>query len=361
MTELTEQIQHLKYQGFGTVEGILSLSKKDSTLLIGKTVFPVLGFVPKKVRKFHLPEQVQQFKVFPVALHSKLAFKLLNITQNSELGLKLKGCWENRWGVRYLVVYRNRLENPEDEVLRVLVPIVWENAPEADGRFWQIRAEVQGTGLTVIEAEGPFDPPPKANRYQPAFKTPTPDTAQVPAAAKTATSTQAPTTATPLTPQEIRTMATPAKISLTCKLNQLPAHRELPDKQIEFFLNDGGDCIFTVRVKPKLFKKLTDHGFDNWVAAISGDLGPSTETGFELLNASIQIFEKKAPADAPAGQEKTSAPGAATARPSSASEVPAAAKAAAATARTQPKTEAKADAQVPVAKRKSLLQGVKLN
>ena len=63
-------------------------------------------------------------------------------------------------------------------------------------------------------------------------------------------------------PKLLMKMATPAKISLTCKLNQLPAHRELPDKQIEFFLNDGGDRIFTVRVKPKMFKKLTDHGFD---------------------------------------------------------------------------------------------------
>jgi hypothetical protein len=343
MTELTEQIQPLKYQGFGTVEGILSLSKKDSTLLIGKTVFPVLGFVPKRVRKFHLPEQVQQFRVFPVALHGELAFKLLNITQNSELGLKLKGCWENLWAVRYLVVYRNRLKNPKDEVLRVLVPIVWENAPEADGRFWQIRAEVQGTGLTVIEAEGPFDPPPKANRYQPALESPKTDAAQVPA-----TSVQAPPPATPLTIQEIRTMATPAKISLTCKLNQLPAHRELPDKLIEFFLNDGSDRIFTVRVKPKMFKKLTDHGFAQWAAAISGDLGPNTETGFELLNASIQVFEKKTSADASAGQEKAPAKEAkATSEKASVSAV----------ARPEPpKTEAQAGA----GKRKSLLDGVRL-
>ena len=156
-------------------------------------------------------------------------------------------------------------------------------------------------------------------------------------------------------------MATAAKIQVICKLNEIPELWELPDKRVVFYVKDSeSDYIFTIQVKPKLFKKLTDHGFTQWVAAISGDLGSSTETGFELLNPALQVFEKKAPADAPAGQEKASAPGATTARPSSAAENPPAAKAAAATARTQPKTEAKADAQVPVVNRKGLLDGVRL-
>jgi hypothetical protein len=90
-------------------------------------------------------------------------------------------------------------------------------------------------------------------------------------------------------------MATSAKISLTCKLNQVPAHRELADKRIEFFLKDGGsDRIFTVQMKPKVFKKLIDHGFADWVAAITGEIGPATATGFELVNAAVQVFEKRA-------------------------------------------------------------------
>ena len=90
-------------------------------------------------------------------------------------------------------------------------------------------------------------------------------------------------------------MATTAKISLTCKLSEVPKHRELADKRIEFFLQDGeSDRIFTVQMKPKLFKKLTDHGFADWVAAITGEIGPATETGFELVNASVQVFERKA-------------------------------------------------------------------
>jgi hypothetical protein len=51
-----------------------------------------------------------------------------------------------------------------------------------------------------------------------------------------------------------------------------------------------------------MFKKLTDHDFTDWVAAITGEIGPATETGFELVNASIQVFEKKT-RDSDAGAE----------------------------------------------------------
>jgi hypothetical protein len=101
-------------------------------------------------------------------------------------------------------------------------------------------------------------------------------------------------------------MATAAKISLTCKLNQVPTHRELADKRIEFFLKDGdSERIFTIQMKPKVFKKLTDHGFADWVAAITGEIGPATETGFELVNAAVQVFEKKPKAEVDAVAKAT--------------------------------------------------------
>jgi hypothetical protein len=86
------------------------------------------------------------------------------------------------------------------------------------------------------------------------------------------------------------------------QLNQVLVYRDLPDQQVEFFLSDGNARIFTVRMKPKLFKKLIDHGYEQWVAAIAGELGPTTETGFELLNPTVQVFKKKTPADAPTEQ-----------------------------------------------------------
>ncbi|NJR56821.1 MAG: hypothetical protein HC768_21130 [Acaryochloris sp. CRU_2_0] len=232
---MSEKLQPRKYQAIGTVEGILNLQAQHSTLLVGDIAFPVVLYIPKQVFQSHLPGQIQRFRVFPSALHGKPALQLLKVVQTAPVGLKLKGCWEERWGVPYLVVYRNSLKNPTDRVLRILVPIAWENAPPTDGQFWELEAELRGDTFTITKAEGPFKPPPKATRYQPRPKT-------------TSKAVAAPT---PLTLKEIRDMATPAKVQLTCKLNQVPAHRQLPDKQIEFFLSDGSNHIFTVRMKPK--------------------------------------------------------------------------------------------------------------
>jgi hypothetical protein len=207
------------------------------------------------------------------------------LTESSEVGLNLKGCWEERQGSPYVVVYRNSLENPTDKVLRILVPVTWENPPPIDCQFWELRVEVRGGELTVTQAQGPYPPPPKATEFIP----PTAPAKPEPAAA------QPVTPALPLTAKEIHAMATPAKIQVTCKLNQVPVCRELPDKRVEFFLKDGeSDRIFTIHMKPKIFKKLTEHGFANWVAAITGEIGPATETGFELVNAAVQVFEKTA-------------------------------------------------------------------
>jgi hypothetical protein len=351
MTESTEQTNPHFYQALGIVEGILDTDNTPYTLTAGKTIRPAI--VSKKVRLEHQPGQKQYFRVYPNVRDGKIVFKLIAVTRPEPTVFVLKGCWDTHNDEPRLIVYRNRIKKRNNYVLSIPIPIAWENAPVSDGKFWELEAELRGNKLTVVKAEGPFDPPPKATRYEPpaiapcndkTAATPTP-TAKVKPTTATPPPTptaQAQTTATPLTIQEIRDMATPAKISLTCKLNQVPVHRELPDKQIEFFLNDGADRIFTVRMKPKLFKKLTDHGFAQWVAAISGDLGPATETGFELLNPAVQVFEKKGPADTPAGQEKALATEA---------------KAAAAVARHQ---SPKAEAQAGAGKRKSLLDGVRI-
>ena len=298
---MTEQNPPRKYQAFGTIEGVLNYARKHSTVLVGETKFPVVGYIPKRVRQAHLPEKIQRFKVFPVASHGKLGFRILSITESSEVGLNLKGCWEERQGSPYMVVYRNSLENPTDKVLRILIPVTWENPPPTDRQFWELTAEVRGDELTVMQAEGPFNPPRKATEYQPPVRTPKSKTTKQTTAPSSSTA-NAPPSIKPLTPQEIRDMATAVKAQVMCKLNQVPKHRELPDKRFEFILADG-DRIFTVKIKPKMFKKLTDHGFTEWVASITGDLGPATETGFELENASLQIFQKKAKAEAEAKPE----------------------------------------------------------
>jgi hypothetical protein len=106
-----------------------------------------------------------------------------------------------------------------------------------------------------------------------------------------------------LTAQEIREMAIPTKIQITCKISEVPPFRELPSKELEFFLADG-ERVLTVRMKARLFNKLTNHGFHKWVAVISGELGPATETGCELVNPSLQVFEKKPRGDAEPASQK---------------------------------------------------------
>jgi hypothetical protein len=368
---MPDQTQHF-YQAIAIIQGILSLDESHPVITVGDVTFP--AYASKVVRRKHQPGQVQNFRVYPCIRHKQPAFQLVNVVDLSPTPLKLNGCWELHKGVPYFAIYRNGVLPLGDHFYRNLVPVVWEDAPLADGQFWQAEAQVRDGAFVITKAIGPFEPPPKAkpsipnpSSGEPRQALPKPKLvesaaespakpAPIPKAKPTATAPPPAPTAEvliatpPLTIQEIRTMATPAKISLTCKLNQVPAHRELPDKQIEFFLNDGNDRIFTVRMKPKLFKKLTDHGFTQWVAAISGELGATTETGFELLNPAVQVFEKKAPADAPAdapaGQEKAPAN---EPKPSSDKAV--------VTARPQPP---KAEAQAPVNKRKGLLQGVRL-
>ncbi len=290
---MTEQQAQRHYQGFGTVEGELIGTPQESRLLIGASEFPVLGWVPVSVQRTYQPGTRQRFDVYPGAVGGKVGFRILRLTQRAELGLQLNGCWEERQGVPLLVVYRNRMPYKADLPLRVLVPLDWENAPPADWQFWELRAEVVGDQLRVVSATGPFEPPrpgwqdrpphsavppvkPRATRDRPAAVSPVP----------------LPTS--PLTPEEIRAMAIPAKVQLTCRINQMPEHRQLENQQIEFFLDAGQSKILTVRLKPKQFKKLTTHGYEQWVATVTGEIGAATATGFELENAAVQVFERKA-------------------------------------------------------------------
>lgn len=64
---------------------------------------------------------------------------------------------------------------------------------------------------------------------------------------------------------------------------------------MQYFELDCNGQIFSVTVKPKIWKKLTDAhvNFPLWVAAIAGKLGAMTPNGFILDQPSIQVFEQK--------------------------------------------------------------------
>ena len=273
---MTDPSPHF-YQAIATLRGTLTLDDTRSTLTVGKSSY--LAYATKTVRKKHWPGKEQNFVAYPCIRQKQLAFQLIKVVTSPETQILLHGCWEIYKDIPYFIIYRNQLNHTRD-VYRSLVPVVWADAPAADGQFWQAEAELKDGEIFITKAVGPFDPPPKTKKV-----------ASVPPVAQTIVQVQnsapsAPSAPTlPLTIQDIHAMATAAKISLTCKLAVVPKHRELADKRIEFFLQDGeSDRIFTVQMKPKLFKKLTDHGFADWIAAITGEIGPATETGFELVN-----------------------------------------------------------------------------
>ncbi len=89
-------------------------------------------------------------------------------------------------------------------------------------------------------------------------------------------------------------MAVNGKLELTIKINELPNAATIENGWKSFEIDCDGQIV-SVTVKPKIWKKLEDAqtNFPMWVAAIAGKMGQSTEKGFVLSEANVQVFEKK--------------------------------------------------------------------
>jgi hypothetical protein len=61
-------------------------------------------------------------------------------------------------------------------------------------------------------------------------------------------------------------------------------------------LTDQNGIVFTALINAKSWRKaLTNaHEFGDWAGVISGKLGQRINNGFEVIDAGIQIFQKKA-------------------------------------------------------------------
>lgn len=90
-------------------------------------------------------------------------------------------------------------------------------------------------------------------------------------------------------------MPTAARMELTIKINEFPANVETVENGWKQFELDCDGRIVTVKVKPKMFKKLEQarDTYPMWVAAIGGKMGEETTEGFILEQPSIQVFERK--------------------------------------------------------------------
>jgi hypothetical protein len=161
---MTEQIPR-RYQAIGTVEGVLNLAGDDSILTVGGTAFPVM--VADKAVPHIQSGKIQFFRVYPDFREAHIAFKVIGVTPAPATPIILHGCWEIHDGLPRMTIYRNERHVFSDRRSRNVLPVVWENAPVPDGKFWELEAEVRNGSFIVVEAQGPFEPPPKAEIVQP--------------------------------------------------------------------------------------------------------------------------------------------------------------------------------------------------
>ena len=88
-----------------------------------------------------------------------------------------------------------------------------------------------------------------------------------------------------------------AKSEVTIKFSgSLPTAKPAENKKIEIELTDQNGIVFTAQVNAKSWRKAETSAseFADWAGAVSGKLGQRTEKGFEVVDAGVQIFEKKA-------------------------------------------------------------------
>lgn len=89
---------------------------------------------------------------------------------------------------------------------------------------------------------------------------------------------------------------TEAKSEITLKFNELPEAKPAENKKVEITLTDQNGVIFTTLINAKSWRKAEADAaaFSDWGGAISGKLGQATENGFQVVDAGIKVFEKKA-------------------------------------------------------------------
>lgn len=87
-----------------------------------------------------------------------------------------------------------------------------------------------------------------------------------------------------------------AKSEITLKFNSLPSANPAANKKVEIRLTDQNGVSFTALINAKSWRKAEADvaAFSDWGGAVSGKLGQPTDNGFEVIDAGIKVFEKKA-------------------------------------------------------------------
>ena len=85
------------------------------------------------------------------------------------------------------------------------------------------------------------------------------------------------------------------KSEITIKFSgELPPAKAVEGKKVEVELTDQNGLVFTAQINAKSWRKAEALGaeFADWAGMVSGKLG-RTDKGFEILDAGVQVFEKK--------------------------------------------------------------------
>lgn len=98
------------------------------------------------------------------------------------------------------------------------------------------------------------------------------------------------------TVQKKTTMNSATRLEVTLKINQIP-NPEVTKDGMQFFKIHYENRVVSFSVKQKTWNKIvtTAKSMHYFVIAIAGGMGPDTDDGFELLNASAQCFQGKPP------------------------------------------------------------------
>jgi len=92
-------------------------------------------------------------------------------------------------------------------------------------------------------------------------------------------------------------MANPAKLEITIKITELPTDVTIKKANgwKEFTVECEGRSV-AISLRPRAWNKLEEAQtkYPLWVAAITGQLGQQQGKKLELLEPSVQVFEKKA-------------------------------------------------------------------
>lgn len=90
------------------------------------------------------------------------------------------------------------------------------------------------------------------------------------------------------------------KMEVIIKISEFPENVKTVTNNWKEFVVEANNKQITVTARPKMFNKIEQakQQFPQWVAAISGKIGDMNEKGFNLVDASIQVFERKSKPEA---------------------------------------------------------------